>query len=132
MDSESGQQRKVTILVVEDQEPVLRVVERSLTRSGFQVITAMSPQEGLSKLAEHGSSVDMLLTDVVMPQMSGPDLAAAARQHAPDIRILFMSGYSGDSLLDRIAELGEASVVEKPFRPAELVAKVRKVMGEVP
>jgi CheY-like chemotaxis protein len=86
----------------------------------------------LAKLASHGTTVDLLLTDVVMPQMSGPDLAAAARRHSPQIRILFMSGYSGDSLLDRIAELGEASVVEKPFRPAELVAKVRKVMGEAP
>ena len=66
------------VLVVEDQAPVLRVVERALTRSGFTVLAAESPQHGVDLLSDPKCKIDLLLTDVVMPAMSGPELARAA------------------------------------------------------
>ncbi len=126
--SSSNEGRAATVLVVEDQAPVLKVVERSLTRSGFEVLAAADPEEGLRLLQEHGGKVDLLLTDVVMPQMSGPELAMKARSTAPDLKVMFMSGYSGESVSEDVGELTNAAVVEKPFRPAELVSRIRQLL----
>ncbi len=127
--SSTNEERVATVLVVEDQAPVLKVVERSLTRSGFNVITASTPEEGLRLLQEHGSLVDLLLTDVVMPQMSGPELATKARTSSPDLKVMFMSGYSGDTVSEGVGLLSNTAIVEKPFRPAELVSRVRELLG---
>ena len=116
------------VLVVEDQASVLRVVERALMRSGFTVIAAESPEHGIQLLSDESRRIDLLLTDVVMPAMSGPELARVAQEHRPGLRVLFMSGYSGDSLDDQ-AGLENVGFVEKPFRPAELVAKVRELIS---
>jgi CheY-like chemotaxis protein len=129
VESTNDQPPRATILVVEDQAPVLKVVERSLERSGFTVITAATPEDGLAALKAHGKKVDLLLTDVVMPQMSGPELAVRAREFAPDLKLLFMSGYSGETVSEESRGLGKVSVVEKPFRPAELVQKVLEAIG---
>lgn len=122
------QPAKATILVVEDQPPVLKVVERALEMSGFQVLAASSPEEALRMLRERGGHVDLLLTDVVMPEMSGPELASRVRLEAPTLRVLFMSGYAGIPPSDALDQIGEFSVLEKPFRPKELVAKVRSII----
>lgn len=120
-------QRGATVLVVEDQEQVLRVTERALARSGFTVLATGSPEEALT-LLNAGESVDVLLSDVVMPKVSGLELARRARQLRPNLKIVFMSGYSGGPLIEQLRELGGVTTLEKPFRPSDLVARVRQVL----
>ena len=117
----SQQARAATVLVVEDQEQVLRVTERALTRSGFTVLATGSSEEALA-LLDAGESVDVLLSDVVMPKVSGLELARRARERRPDLKIVFMSGYSDDDL--RRYDLDSARIVQKPFTAVELLAAV--------
>lgn len=123
----SQEPRSPTVLVVEDQEQVLRVTERALTRSGFKVLATDSSEEALT-LLDAGEAVDVLLSDVVMPKVSGLELARRARELRPDLKIVFMSGYSGGPLIDQLRELGGVTTLEKPFRPSDLVARVRQVL----
>lgn len=120
-------QRSATVLVVEDQEQVLRVTERALTRSGFTVLATGSSEEALT-LLDAGETVDVLLSDVVMPKVSGLELAKRARELRPNLKIVFMSGYSGGPLIEQLRELGGVTTLEKPFRPSDLVARVRQVL----
>jgi CheY-like chemotaxis protein len=110
-----------TILVVEDQPDVLDVIELSLRASGYRVLTA-ADGVAASRLIESGETVDLLLTDVVMPNgMSGIDLAFAIQRRRPDIRIVLMSGFPrghADSLSRRFV------FIEKPFRRGELADTV--------
>jgi len=119
--------RGATVLVVEDQEQVLRVTERALTRSGFTVLATSSSEEALTLLATR-DDVEVLLSDVVMPKIGGLELARRAREQRPDLKIVFMSGYAGGLLIEQLRELGGVTTLEKPFRPSDLVARVRQVL----
>lgn len=117
-----------TVLIVEDQEPVLRVAERSLARAGFQVIATSSPEEAL-ELLQQRPDIDVLLSDVVMPKLGGLELAQRVREHRRDLKIVFMSGYAAGPLIDQLLALGGVTTLEKPFRPAQLVARVQQVLA---
>jgi len=119
--------RGATVLVVEDQEQVLRVTERALTRSGFTVLATSSSEEALTLLATR-EDVEILLSDVVMPKIGGLELARRARERRPNLKIVFMSGYAGGLLIEQLRELGGVTTLEKPFRPSDLVARVRQVL----
>lgn len=123
----SRQPSAATVLVVEDQEQVLRVTERALSRSGFTVLATGSSEEAL-KLLDAGEKVDVLLSDVVMPKVSGLELARRARELRPSLKIVFMSGYSGGPLIEQVRALRGVTTLEKPFRPSDLVACVRQVL----
>jgi len=115
-----------TILLAED-EPLLRELgETILTQAGYKVLTAPSIQALKSLMADYSGSIDLLLTDVVMPGMSGPELVHVVRERFPEIRVLYMSGYADDEIedLDR-----DAAFLQKPFTPSELTAKVAAVLG---
>ena len=115
-----------TILLAED-EPLLRELgETILSQSGYTVLTAPNGEALRKLIAEHSGNVDLLLTDVVMPDISGPDLVRLAKQRWPDIRVLYMSGYGDEDLkdLDR-----DAGFIQKPFTPTELMAKIKEVLG---
>ncbi|MBA2297287.1 MAG: PAS domain S-box protein [Actinobacteria bacterium] len=113
-----------TILVVEDEDTIRRLVSDVLERSGYTVLAAPAGAEAIDLL--HANDVDLLLTDVIMPGMSGPDLARIALAHQPDLHVLFTSGYihEPDELLTGL----DAAFIGKPFLPAPLVAKVREVL----
>jgi CheY-like chemotaxis protein len=83
-----------TVLIVEDQEALREVTERIFTRSGYQVLTAASGAEAVTLAAQHDGDIHLLLTDVVMPNMLGKEVAEKIRQARPDIEVLFMSGYA--------------------------------------
>jgi CheY-like chemotaxis protein len=121
----AGQGRE-TILLVEDDPGVREMSVEMLTLHGYEVLAADSGAAALAILANHAAPIALLLTDVVMPGMSGIDLAREAQRHRPDLRLLFMSGY-----LDRAgrhaAAAGQA-FIQKPFTPAELGRKVRTVL----
>jgi PAS domain S-box-containing protein len=121
-----------TILLAEDEYQVRRLLERALQQQGYSIITAINGQEALRLSRVHDGPIHLLLTDVVMPEMSGREAAAAIRRERPDIRVVFMSGYS-EELVRLQAELTEtAAFIAKPFTPDELRRVVRDVLDAIP
>jgi CheY-like chemotaxis protein len=121
-----------TVLLVEDDASVCELVRTVLTSQGYTVLAARQPQEAESICREHGQGVDILLTDVIMPGMSGPELAKKIAEANSHIRVLYMSGYIDDSLLrQEIQEQGTA-YLQKPFTPLSLTKKVREVLDSLP
>jgi two-component system, cell cycle sensor histidine kinase and response regulator CckA len=115
-----------TILLVEDEDMVRAVAERALTRHGYAVLTATNGDEGLEILLGR-SDIDMLLSDVVMPIMDGPTLGRHAREHYPNMPILFMSGYAEEQLRKSIS-LENVNFLPKPFSVQQLAETVRLIM----
>jgi two-component system cell cycle sensor histidine kinase/response regulator CckA len=116
-----------TILLVEDEEAVRSLVRRVLERKGYQVFAASNGQEALDLSTSH-DVIDLLITDVIMPEMGGRELASRLAQLRPSLRILFMSGYSEEAVAQHgVFEPGTA-FLEKPFTPDTLVEKVRAVL----
>lgn len=117
-----------TILLVED-EPAVRELAASVLRErGYTVLTASHGQEALRLAREHVDNVQLLLTDVVMPGMNGPDLARQLSQVRPDLKIIFMSGYT-DGIIGQHGILEPGNVfIQKPFSPRMLVQKIREVL----
>jgi PAS domain S-box-containing protein len=117
-----------TVLVVEDEEPLRRLTRRILESRGYTVFDAANGEEAIRTLASVSSHVDLLLTDVVMPGMSGRELVERLLPVYPWLRVLFMSGYTEDMMLQhRVAELG-IRVVEKPFTRDDLALAVRNTL----
>ena len=115
-----------TILVVEDEEPVRRFVVKALTKSGYTVLDAGEPAEALLVARDYDKAIHLLLSDVVMPGMSGPQLAQKLRPLRPGIPVLYMSGYPRDVFLQRGAP--ETDLLAKPFSPEELSKAVREAL----
>jgi PAS domain S-box-containing protein len=117
-----------TILVVEDEDSVRRVTHRILTKAGYEVLIAADGEEALDICARPDASIDVLLTDVIMPGMLGPELARRAAELRPDLPVVFMSGYS-DQLMEHKTVAGkEIPLVEKPFTSATLLRGVGGVI----
>jgi CheY-like chemotaxis protein len=117
-----------TVLVVEDEEPLRRLTRRILESRGYTVFDAADGEEAIRTLASVSSHVDLVLTDVVMPGMSGRELVECLLPVYPWLRVLFMSGYTEDMMLQhRVAELG-ITVVEKPFTRDDLARAVRNAL----
>jgi two-component system cell cycle sensor histidine kinase/response regulator CckA len=115
-----------TVLVVEDEPALARVVARILTGGGYRVLSALNGPKALAMHAEH--ECDLLLTDVIMPEMSGRRLADLIRGRRPDLPVLYMSGYS-NGLLGTTNVLGQdIAFIEKPFTRDELLRKVHEVL----
>lgn len=113
-----------TILVVEDDASVFRVAREILTRAGYTVIEAVNGSDALAVIRARPGTIDLVLTDLVMPGMHGADLVQVVREMAPEIRILVMSAYADDRDLARL----DAPMLDKPFVPAALLAAVRSVL----
>ncbi len=121
-----------TVLVVEDEADILRLTARALRAQGYVVLTASGPEEALRILDVHAEPVHLLLSDVMMPVMSGPDLAREVSKQRPNIRVLFMSGFSAD-LIARSGQLDpDVEFIGKPFTLGELTTHVRKVLDGRP
>jgi signal transduction histidine kinase/CheY-like chemotaxis protein len=117
-----------TVLVVEDELAVLDLACRVLKSAGYSVLTAKSGLEALEIVRGHSGPIDLLLTDVVMPRMAGPELARRFRALRPGSRVLYMSGYTGEAV-GRQGVLPEGvQLLEKPFTPDVLTARVRKTL----
>ncbi|MEX0879130.1 MAG: ATP-binding protein, partial [Thermoanaerobaculia bacterium] len=119
-----------TILLVEDERAVRDLTRRCLEASGYRVLQAEDAEEAIAVAAGHPGQLDMLLTDVIMPGVSGPELARRLVAGRPDLRVLFVSGYTDQAMAsERILEPG-ASFLQKPFTPDTLARKVRDVLDE--
>jgi signal transduction histidine kinase len=118
-----------TVLVAEDEDAVRQLAVESLERRGYHVLSASSGEEALQLAASHDGTIHLLISDVVMPGMKGPELADRLRRMRPGIRVLLMSGYAADVVTP--SDLKEAMLLSKPFSPAALNKAVRSVL-EVP
>ncbi len=114
-----------TILLVEDEDVVRAVAERALTRAGYTLITAIDGSDGLRKFAEH-PDIDLIITDVMMPEMDGPTMAGRIREERGDLPVLFMSGYAEEQLRKSIS-LPNVGFLPKPFAIAQLIEAVQAV-----
>jgi signal transduction histidine kinase len=124
--SERGTPGRETVLVVEDEEAVRHFAVESLRRHGYEVLPSSSGEEALKVASTYEGTIDVLLTDVVMPGMKGPDLARRLRALRPGVRVLLMSGYAADVVTS--GDLQDAALVAKPFSPASLSQAVRSIL----
>jgi len=117
-----------TILVVEDQDQLRKMTERVLRDHGYKVLDAADPDAALIHSKSYDGTIHLLLTDVVMPGMMGPELADRIKALRPAIEVVFMSGYSERALLDRQVMESAGAYLAKPFSPKSLAVKVREVL----
>jgi signal transduction histidine kinase len=116
------------VLVVEDEPAVRQMASRALKEYGYRVIEASHGREALEILEQNGGTVRLLLTDVVMPVMDGPELARRAAEHLPGLPVLFMSGYTDDEIVRRgLLEKGQP-FLQKPFTPESLSEQVDRLL----
>jgi two-component system, cell cycle sensor histidine kinase and response regulator CckA len=122
-----------TVLLVEDEEAVRRLIRAILDRLGYTVVEARDGQEALECWQEHGRRIDIVLTDVVMPRLDGPSLAAAIRRSQPDIPVIYLSGYTDDAVIKRSASVDDKTpFLQKPFTSGALARMVRALLDRRP
>jgi two-component system cell cycle sensor histidine kinase/response regulator CckA len=117
-----------TILLVEDEPGVRRMVRQALRRQGYNVLEAASAAEALQLCQRHRNSIHLLVTDVVMPHMSGRQLAQQVRSLLPQLRTLFISGYAHEASENQVEFGTEDAFIAKPFTPEVFVGKIREVL----
>jgi DNA-binding NtrC family response regulator len=113
-----------TILVVEDDDTLRKLTVNLLLDGGYQVMESKGAEEALRIMANLEAEIDLLLTDVVMPDQSGPELVKLVEKKHPKARVMFMSGYSGDMVKRYGLSMQEDSFLEKPFTKRSLLVKV--------
>ncbi len=125
-----GSPNAETVLVVEDDETVRELVCAVLSEQGYEVLCASHGREALRMAAEHHGAIDLVVSDIIMPQMHGPELVRELLRTRPKIKVLFVSGYSDSDISDQGIIAPDVRFLEKPFTPGTLVRKVREVLDE--
>ncbi|MCL7488816.1 MAG: PAS domain S-box protein [Desulfobulbaceae bacterium] len=119
-----------TVLLVEDEVSLLVLTKRILTELGYAVLEAATPGQALALAREHAGRIDLLLTDVVMPEMNGRELAGRLQGTSPELKVLYMSGYTANVIAHHgVLETG-VHFIPKPFTKRDLAVKVREVLGQ--
>jgi two-component system cell cycle sensor histidine kinase/response regulator CckA len=119
-----------TVLLVEDEEAVRSFASRALGQRGYHVLEAATGTEALELFAEHNRDVDLVVSDVVMPEMDGPTLMKRLRSERPDLKIIFISGYAEDSFRKNLPENEDFMFLQKPFDLKELAAAVKAALQD--
>jgi CheY-like chemotaxis protein len=117
-----------TILLVEDEEMVRKLVRETLEREGYRILDAAGPLEAQKIARSHNGTIHLMITDVVMPKMSGRELADRLVRERPDLKVLYMSGYTDSAVVNNGVLDGDMEFLQKPFSPAVLTRKVRQVL----
>jgi CheY-like chemotaxis protein len=115
------------ILVIEDDRAVRETTVRLLSRAGFQVAAAEDPESALSALAA-AENFDLVVTDVIMPEQSGPELVKLLRKQRPDLAALYVSGYAGEALQEHGLSHDDA-FLQKPYTPSVLIDRIRELLA---
>jgi DNA-binding NtrC family response regulator len=126
--AEPSARESETIFLVEDEAAVRVAARRILNRFGYHVIEAPGAEEALALAVKHPEPVHLLLTDIVMPRMNGRELAKVFTRLHPEVRVVFMSGYTDDEVLRRDVFHAESWYLQKPFSPDVLGRKVREAL----
>lgn len=119
---------KETILLVEDEPLVRELAVRTLRKAGYEVLEAANGTEALRVSETHEGEIHLLMTDVVLPQMSGKALAEQLQAIRPEIRILYSSGYTDNTIVHHGVLEASVAFLQKPYTPAALARKVREVL----
>ena len=128
--SQPASHPSVTILVVDDEDTVLALVRTMLWRAGFTVLEAQGAEEALHVASEHAGSIDLLVSDVLMPGANGYELADALTSVRPGTKVLFMSGYRDKVLSESTGRASsEAPLLRKPFTQHALVSKIQDLLA---
>jgi two-component system cell cycle sensor histidine kinase/response regulator CckA len=117
------------VLVVDDERDVLRLIETILGGAGYELVTANGAEEAIRQFEAMSPPPDLLITDVVMPGMSGPMLVNRLRASAPDLRVLFMSGYDHSQVVQQYVVQQGFDLIPKPFTGRALQAAIKKTLG---
>jgi len=117
-----------TVLLVDDDEGLRRMMNQVLTRNGYEVLVASSGEEALDVVRERASTIDLLVSDVVMGELSGRDLAVTLQSSDPSLRVLMVSGTARESILEGLAP-GTGTFLAKPFKPSELIDRVHELLA---
>jgi len=118
------------VLLVEDEDAIRQLGEKLLANLGFKVIAASTPSRAIDLAEKHAGPIDLLVTDVVMPEMNGRDLAAEIRSLYPNLKILFMSGYTANVIAHHgVLEEG-VNFLQKPFSKQDLASMIGRVLGD--
>jgi CheY-like chemotaxis protein len=119
-----------TVLVVEDEDAVRSLVCSILKKRGYTVLRAKNGGEGLLVCERHPNNIDLMISDVIMPAMSGSDLAARLKTVRPGMKVLFMSGYTDKAVVNHGVLDPGVAFLGKPFTPQALARKVREILGD--
>jgi CheY-like chemotaxis protein len=117
-----------TILLVEDEARVRKLIVDVLSARGYTVLEATRGEEAIRLVNAHNGSIDLAVVDVVMPEMSGPDLIKQIEPIRPDLRVLYISGYTDEAIVHHGIPDSGAAFLQKPFLPDDLAVKVREVL----
>jgi len=121
-------QEAETILLVEDDEMVRQITREVLELQGYRVLEAVNGKDALDLCKNYGSPIDLVMTDVIMPQMGGRELAEKLEPLLPEAKVLYMSGYTDDAIVHYGVLYENMYFLEKPFDPNALVEKIREVL----
>ena len=119
-----------TVLLVEDEKPVRELVEQLLTRLGYNVLVAAGGADAVRFAQSHRHRINLLLTDIVMPHLSGPQVYSRVSAFVPGLPVLYISGYTGDPVFGRGVQEEGVAFLQKPFTPMALARRVREVLDE--
>ena len=119
-----------TILLVEDEEQLLDLAKNALEMYGYKVLAAKSPGDAILLCEQGEGKIDLLISDVVMPGMNGKEMRERLNAIQPDMKTIFMSGYTADVVTHRGILGGRTSFLQKPFTPQSLAKRVREVLDE--
>ena len=123
---------KSRILLVEDETPVRIFAARALRNKGYEVIEADNGDTAIEAFNQHSGTIDLIITDVVMPGMNGPKMIKALEERSPermkDAKVIFISGYAEDAFIDTYGPSREFNFLPKPFTLKQLAAKVKEVV----
>ena len=120
-------------MVVEDEDTVRQVTSTVLELSGYHVLSAADGKEALILAADRQEPIDLLITDLIMPHLSGREVSERLTALRPELRVLFMSAYTDDSVVRQHIRSSDVNFIQKPFRLADLTGKVREILdGPIP
>ena len=121
-----------TILVAEDEDGVRSLTKEVLEKYGYTVLEASNGEEALKIVERHEGPLDLLLSDVVMPRMGGPELAQELLARRPAVKVLYMSGYTDHPMVRRGVVNAGVAFLQKPFTPTVLVSRIREILESRP
>ena len=128
--TEDGQKQTLDVLLVEDDLPILKLTEKMLQGLGYTMLIAATPNEALDLAKVHAGKIHLLITDVIMPEMNGRELAERLQSFHPELRCMFMSGYTANAIAHHGVLDEGVHFIQKPFSKKDLSKAVRKVLDE--